>query len=58
MPGAPFTWTKAGIEIEIGFGDFEHLAAPFSPPWQVSRLSGLGICHQAKGQIAEESGIP
>jgi hypothetical protein len=23
MPGAPFTWTKAGLELEIGFGDFE-----------------------------------
>ena len=29
MPGAPFTWTKAGFELEIGFGDFEHLAALF-----------------------------
>jgi len=28
MPGAPFTWTKAGFEREIGFGGFEHLAAP------------------------------
>src|SRR6202048_3284558 len=26
MPGAPFTWTKAGVELEIGFRDFEHLA--------------------------------
>jgi hypothetical protein len=25
---APFTWTKAGFEREIGFGGFEHLAAP------------------------------
>src|SRR5271156_6278828 len=21
MPGAPFTWTKAGLELEIGLGD-------------------------------------
>jgi hypothetical protein len=21
MPGAPFAWTKAGLELEIGFGD-------------------------------------
>src|SRR5258707_11136458 len=32
MPGAPFTWTKAGVEI--GFRDFEHLVAPFSPSRQ------------------------
>jgi hypothetical protein len=40
MPGAPFTWTKAGLELEIGFGEFEHLAAPFSPSRQVSRSVG------------------
>jgi hypothetical protein len=28
MPGAPFTWTKVSFEREIGFGGFEHLAAP------------------------------
>jgi hypothetical protein len=27
MPGAPFTRTKAALELEIGFGDPEHLAA-------------------------------
>jgi hypothetical protein len=32
MPGATFTWTKAGVEI--GFRDFEHLVAPFSPSRQ------------------------
>ena len=24
MPGAPFTWKKAGVELEIGFRDFEY----------------------------------
>ena len=40
MPGAPFTWTKAGLELEIGFGGFEHLAAPCSPSRQRLGLSG------------------
>jgi hypothetical protein len=40
MPSAPFTWTKAGLELEIGFGDFEHLAAPFRPLGYVRDLSG------------------
>src|SRR5713101_6200914 len=40
MPGAPFTWTKAGIELDIGFRDFEHLAAPFSPSRQRSKSVG------------------
>jgi len=26
LPSAPFTWTRAGFEREIGFGGFEHLA--------------------------------
>jgi hypothetical protein len=40
MSGTPFTWTKAGLQLEIGFRDFEHLAAPFSPSRQVSRSAG------------------
>ena len=38
MPGAPFTWTKADLELEIGFRDFEgrarfsqSLAKPATP---------------------------
>jgi hypothetical protein len=32
MPGAPFAWTKAGLELEIGgLRRLEYLAAPFSP---------------------------
>jgi len=27
MPGAAFIWTKAGLELEIGLGEPEHLAA-------------------------------
>jgi hypothetical protein len=41
MPGAPFTWKKAGVELEIGFRDFEHLAAaPFRLLGNVGNLSG------------------
>jgi len=40
MPGAPFTWTKAGFGREIGFGGFEHLAAPSLPSRQRRGLSG------------------
>jgi hypothetical protein len=29
MPGAPFTWTKARLELEIGLGDLKYLVAPF-----------------------------
>ena len=47
MPGAPFTWTKAGFEREIGFGGFEHLAAPSLPSRQ---RRGLTICRQSKCQ--------
>ena len=48
MPGAPFTWTKAGVELEIGFRDFEYLAAPFSPPRQVGDCRDDRICHQGE----------
>jgi hypothetical protein len=39
MPGAPYT-DKTGVEREIGFGGFEHLAAPSSPSRQRRGLSG------------------
>jgi hypothetical protein len=35
-----FTWTKPASEREIGFGGFEHLAAPSSPSRQRRGLSG------------------
>jgi hypothetical protein len=37
--GAPFTWTKAGVELEIGFRDFEYLAR-FSPSRQRWKFVG------------------
>ena len=40
MPGAPFTWTNAGLELEIGFRDFEPLVAPFSLLGNVPNLPG------------------
>jgi len=43
MPGAPFTRTKAALELEIGFGDPEHLAA------SLFRL--LGNVRDLSGQI-------
>jgi hypothetical protein len=49
MPGAPFTWTKAGVELEIGFRDFEHLAVPFfafSATFEICRDDR--ICHQGR----------
>jgi len=48
MPGAPFTWTKAGVELEIGFRDFEHLAAPFRLLGNVGNLSGRPDCGHGK----------
>jgi hypothetical protein len=48
IPGAPFTWTKAGLEIEIGFRDFKHLAANFSPSRQHSNCRDDRICHQGE----------
>jgi hypothetical protein len=49
MPGAPFTWTKAGVELEIGFRDFEHLGVPFfafSATFEICRDDR--ICHQGR----------
>ena len=40
MLKAPFAWTKPGLELEIGIGDFEHLAAPFRLRGKVRELSG------------------
>jgi len=50
LPSAPFTWTRAGFEREIGFSGFEHLAAPSSPSRQRRGLSGrshLSWCRSA-----------
>src|ERR1700674_2237214 len=45
-PGAP-SWTK--LELEIGFGDFEHLAAsPFAFSGNVRDLSGRSDCRPGK----------
>jgi hypothetical protein len=40
MPKAPFAWTKPGLELEVGIGDFEHLAAPFRLRGKVRELAG------------------
>ena len=59
MPGAPFTWKKAGVELEIGFRDFEHLAAAFLPSRQRSKSVGtIGFVARGECQIADESGMP
>jgi hypothetical protein len=50
---------KAGLEIEIGFGDFEHLAASlfaFSATFEICRDDT--ICRQGSCQKADDSGIP
>jgi hypothetical protein len=55
-PGAP-SWTK--LELEIGFGDFEHLAASpfaFSATFEICRDDR--IVGRANAQRADESGIP
>ena len=46
-------------ELEVGFGDFEHLAASlfaFSARFEICRDDR--IVGRAKAQIADESGIP
>ena len=46
-------------ELEIGFGDFEHLAASlfaFSARFEICRDDR--IVGRAKAQIADESGLP
>jgi hypothetical protein len=54
-----FTWTKAGVELEIGFRDFEHLAAAFLPSRQRSKSVGtIGFVARGECQIADESGMP
>ena len=40
FPGTPRLLDKTGFEREIGFGGFEHLAAPSSPSRQIRGLSG------------------
>ena len=50
MPGAPFTWTKAGVEVAIGFRDFEHLAA------SVFALSAFEICQDDR--ICRQGRVP
>jgi hypothetical protein len=55
-PGAP-SWTK--LELEIGFADFEHLAASpfaFSATFEICRDDR--IVGRANAHIADESGIP
>ena len=47
---------KADPELEIGFGDFEHLMASlfaFSATFEICRDVG-----RANAKIADESGIP
>jgi hypothetical protein len=50
MPGAPFAWTKAGLEVEIG------LAAPFSPA--SIEIVGTWDCHQAKAKYRRRAAFP
>jgi hypothetical protein len=55
-PGGAFHMDKAGPELEIGFGDFEHLMASlfaFSATFEICRDVG-----RANAKIADESGIP
>jgi len=55
MPGGAFHMDKAGPELEIGFGDFEHLMASlfaFSATFEICRDVG-----RANAKIADESGI-
>jgi hypothetical protein len=50
---------KAGLEIEIGFGDFEHLAASlfaFSATFEICRDDT--ICRQGSCQKRTTAGFP
>jgi hypothetical protein len=59
LPSAPFTWTRAGFEREIGFSGFEHLAAPSSPSRQRRGLSGRShFVGKANAKKVDESGFP
>jgi hypothetical protein len=50
---------KAGFEREIGFGGFEHLAAPSSPSPQRRGLSGRShLSAKQMAKKADESGFP
>ena len=49
---------KAGFEREIGFGGFEHLAAPSSPSPQRRGLSGRSHLPSKQIQKVAESGFP
>jgi hypothetical protein len=59
LPSAPFTWTRAGFEREIGLSGFEHLAAPSSPSRQRRGLSGRShFVVKANAKKVDESGFP
>ena len=60
MPKAPFAWTKPGLELEIGIGDFEHLAAPFALREGSRSLGSVGFPGWARcpPKKAGESSIP
>jgi hypothetical protein len=49
---------KTGFEREIGFGGFEHLAAPSSPSRQRRGLSGRSHLSSKQSQKMDESGFP
>jgi len=59
LPSAPFTWTRAGFEREIGFSGFEHLAAPSSPSRQRRGLSGqIAFVGKENAKKADKSSFP
>src|SRR6266851_4470650 len=45
MPDAPFTWTKAGVELEIGLRDFEHAIEGFSVEGSTSTMPSCTAQH-------------
>jgi hypothetical protein len=51
-------WTKPGPELEMGFGDFEHLAAPLGLLGKVSGFSRRSDLSARRMPIAVESRIP
>ena len=59
ISACPARLSKAGLQLEIGFRDYEHLAVPFSPSRQVSRSAGtIVFATRRMPKIADETGIP
>ena len=50
---------KTGFEREIGFGGFDHLAAPSSRSRQMTRsVATIAFVGKANAKKADESGFP